>query len=1186
MESCQVTIGNNKIEFQGVKSTYPVGELVGCYFTLPVSCRPESGDWVGIFPVGWSSLSQCLCKKMVKSENVWGTPSGQYGKVEFDCESVVPKCTEQYYQFVYVKNGEYIRGASTPFVFTQSFGGMINGEEQVYSSIFGGRQQQMPVECGIERVPSGEWYQQQTPKTLEQFVMREMQGLQQGIAGLEQCLCGQYKSIYPCDETTYTTGTTSTTTTPSGVWQLPEYFTCVSGNTGKPCEWKWTVECQEPQQIKKFWQSRIGEVSQMLSEQIKIEQAQRKLEQMNMIAHLKQFERHIMNVQKREQEIKSYFQSKMQKQIGEFEQKVYNIMKLSETPCTTVQQPEHYVRKYEQLLKEKIELEQQRRSTILHKLRQTIKECERKLREVQTGEQQHYSRFNQILKNKISQFETRYVQPVIYSGVYSEQVQQELREQLRQHISTLINEQRREQYNFVKAQKQLVCLIQEIFGKLQQLECDAYVQLNIPRIQSIQYPFGGQYYSFGGRQQYEQTYTQVQQLEQQLNELRNSLRVRMLTTPKTVEQLQSGEWIKPIAQKLRELQWNLRQIHTAINCELVEMPVKSGQWYERRIQNLTQHMKFFERQMECKQFEENRLREVLSQLRDLECELCELPQFYEQYKPQYQSQTRIQEKQQIRQIVELCQYLQTIVREKISQLTSIYEQSPIECYIQTGNHQSWKHLMQYERKLVQLKSLLVQRQHYHHLQQRLGELEQFVRECGCNGKQQERCIEQIKCVKQMLEQQQQQLHHQYRQQYEQQYTVFNFPEQFVQHQQRYERLCQLVQDLECQVIEQCNTTGSQQQVTPVCLSFPSSTSTVFAPSQLQQQVTLGQIQQRFERLVQEFQSQMPESTYSPRTEQICQFLRQCVVSENLRNKPYFGQQLREKICEFENILNGEYEQYQCQPSWTSQPQHQVLRSIVRQCRDLKCQIQSILDDWVVVSSGCESEDFNNNNQMSSFSLYEPVDVLAEVTLADLLSRQYRESRESRECREQREFAEEFIPRLFRQHLREQREQCENNTSYTQAERKFEQFERQMENIESLVQSELYVPTMRQQCQPSTFSVEGLINDLESELVKLRLQKEFPSTTTTTTRVVLTPESVCDEINKIVGQNLLTTVLPTTTVVPEIRSTIVKVCQDKQGQVQCQQQQQTTQSTMFVEPTPFGTQCVKVQQRETTQQQQF
>jgi hypothetical protein len=43
----------DKIEFQAVRSFYPLNENLYCYFTIPFGsqCKPEEGDWIGIFKV-------------------------------------------------------------------------------------------------------------------------------------------------------------------------------------------------------------------------------------------------------------------------------------------------------------------------------------------------------------------------------------------------------------------------------------------------------------------------------------------------------------------------------------------------------------------------------------------------------------------------------------------------------------------------------------------------------------------------------------------------------------------------------------------------------------------------------------------------------------------------------------------------------------------------------------------------------------------------------------------------------------------------------------------------------------------------------------------------------------------------------------------------------------------------------
>jgi hypothetical protein len=42
--------GMNKVEFHAVRPVYPIGEQIKCSF-YPVDYKPESGDWIGIYPV-------------------------------------------------------------------------------------------------------------------------------------------------------------------------------------------------------------------------------------------------------------------------------------------------------------------------------------------------------------------------------------------------------------------------------------------------------------------------------------------------------------------------------------------------------------------------------------------------------------------------------------------------------------------------------------------------------------------------------------------------------------------------------------------------------------------------------------------------------------------------------------------------------------------------------------------------------------------------------------------------------------------------------------------------------------------------------------------------------------------------------------------------------------------------------
>ena len=54
-------INGGKIQFHGIKTIYPIGERISVTYTVPEVCQPESGDWIGIYPVSFfffdSSLS-------------------------------------------------------------------------------------------------------------------------------------------------------------------------------------------------------------------------------------------------------------------------------------------------------------------------------------------------------------------------------------------------------------------------------------------------------------------------------------------------------------------------------------------------------------------------------------------------------------------------------------------------------------------------------------------------------------------------------------------------------------------------------------------------------------------------------------------------------------------------------------------------------------------------------------------------------------------------------------------------------------------------------------------------------------------------------------------------------------------------------------------------------------------------
>jgi len=108
---------NGQVEFQFIRNTYPLEEKLTCYFCVPVTgtCKPKTGDWIGIYKVGWTGVEEYTCRKMINTTEHFNYENG-CGQVIFECHQL-PKNVEGLYQFVYIKNGEMIFGISKPFTF-------------------------------------------------------------------------------------------------------------------------------------------------------------------------------------------------------------------------------------------------------------------------------------------------------------------------------------------------------------------------------------------------------------------------------------------------------------------------------------------------------------------------------------------------------------------------------------------------------------------------------------------------------------------------------------------------------------------------------------------------------------------------------------------------------------------------------------------------------------------------------------------------------------------------------------------------------------------------------------------------------------------------------------------------------------------------------------------------------------
>jgi len=314
-------------------------------------------------------------------------------------------------------------------------------------------------------------------------------------------------------------------------------------------------------------------------------------------------------------------------------------------------------------------------------------------------------------------------------------------------------------------------------------------------------------------------------------------------------------------------------------------------------------------------------------------------------------------------------------------------------------------------------------------------------------------------------------------------------------------------------------------------------------------------------------------------------------------KPFYGQEyVREKIAEFETILgflerNEEQKQEEKEEKKKVEEEEEeelqwtlhYIRLTARQVRELKQQLQQVFfDEWVFVNCQqneephFESADFNNNNNngknmtttttTTTTGFEQVVEVLPELTLADLLSgaRQqeitgefvlpstssslrYRtiEQQQQPEKRDEKMKSTEITTGRFEYQQREIERQIERQIE-REIERQIERHLEQKDESEYYLTMAIQEQQPKREQQPRLANIDSVIEELEGELVKLRVQKEFSpllptyptsfggqqqkeqKTTTTTTRVVLGagPESVRDEIfGKIVGQNLLTTVVP-------------------------------------------------------------
>ncbi len=366
---------------------------------------------------------------------------------------------------------------------------------------------------------------------------------------------------------------------------------------------------------------KVHELEQLLIEQAKIEQAHHRIEQLTVLAQLKHFERELVQHELRRQD-----DFELRQKLREFEQKVINVSTI--TPTTLSRPVEYYIQKYEQIFKEKLAHESIKKQTIQHKLRQKLKEFERKLVNVQQQEKEYYTQYYQQLKQ----------------NVYNKQ----------ELIKEFLLQQHQEKYNrFVKPQQELNFELMQMFN-----EC------NNGEVPSTVIPFT--------------IPTELRQVEEQLQAFKHGLRLR----------LQGGcgvdlvsELTREIGQKLREIQWQLRQY---VQQQQPKFNVPA--WFEQRLEKLTHYINYTTNYETIP----TQTQKLWWLIKEIDAELEQytsrqtsyvIPQsFYGKFYPQIQD-------------------LKTYLREKMH-----FNLKPIEyLMIQTPTIDLWKQLMQYERKLAQFK---------------------------------------------------------------------------------------------------------------------------------------------------------------------------------------------------------------------------------------------------------------------------------------------------------------------------------------------------------------------------------------------------------------------------------------------------------------------------------------------------
>ncbi|XP_017292021.1 calcium-binding and coiled-coil domain-containing protein 2 [Kryptolebias marmoratus] len=107
----------SQVVFTDIQYSYLPSAPITCRFTLNAAFQPSSRDWVGIFKVGWSSTKDYHTFVWVETSQDAEGLQTMTRQAVFK-EYYLPKDEIEFYQFCYIDSSGQVRGASTPFRFT------------------------------------------------------------------------------------------------------------------------------------------------------------------------------------------------------------------------------------------------------------------------------------------------------------------------------------------------------------------------------------------------------------------------------------------------------------------------------------------------------------------------------------------------------------------------------------------------------------------------------------------------------------------------------------------------------------------------------------------------------------------------------------------------------------------------------------------------------------------------------------------------------------------------------------------------------------------------------------------------------------------------------------------------------------------------------------------------------------